>query len=56
MHDTVCVGPADQLPYDLTTNGDWAEITYKWNPHVVVDVPNPVSERPKGFITALPDL
>ena len=56
MHDTVCVGTSDHLPYHLTTSGGWAEITYEWNPHVTVDAPNPVSERPKGFITALPNL
>jgi hypothetical protein len=56
MRDTVCVGASDHLPYHLTTSGGWAEITYEWNPRITVDAPNPVSERPKGFITALPDL
>jgi hypothetical protein len=56
MRDTVCVGTSDHLPYHLTTSGGWAEITYEWNPHLSVDAPKPVSERPKGFITALPDL
>jgi hypothetical protein len=56
MHDTVCVGVWDHLPYHLTIGGNWAAITYEWDPQVTVSAPNPVSERPKGFITALPDL
>lgn len=56
MHDTVCVGTSDHLPYHLTTSGGWAEITYEWNPRLSIDAPKPVSERPKGFIAALPDL
>jgi hypothetical protein len=56
MHDTVCVGTSDHLPYHLTTSGGWAEITYEWNPRLSVDAPKPVSERPKRFIAALPDL
>jgi hypothetical protein len=56
MHDTVCVGTSDHLPYHLTTSGGWAEVTYEWNPEVAVDAPNPALARPKGFISALPDL
>lgn len=56
MHDTVCVGASDHLPYHLTTSGGWAEVTYEWNPEVSVLAPNPVLARPKGFISALPDL
>ena len=39
MHDTVCVGTFDHLPYHLTTSGGWAEVTYEWNPQVSVDAP-----------------
>lgn len=56
MRDTVCVGASDHLPYHLTTSGGWAEVTYEWNPHISVDVPTLVGERPKGFVSALPDL
>jgi hypothetical protein len=56
MHDTVCVGTSDHLPYHLTTSGGRTEITYEWNPNLTVDAPNPVSERPKGLITTQPDL
>lgn len=56
MHDTVCVGPSDHLPYHLTTSGGFAELTYEWNPEISVNVPSPVFDRPKEFISALPDL
>jgi hypothetical protein len=56
MRDTVCVGTSDHLPYHLTTSGGWAEVTYEWNPRVSVEVPNPALARPRGFISALPDL
>ena len=49
MRDTVCVGVSDHLPYHLTTSGGWAEVTYEWNPHISVDVPTLVGERPKDF-------
>jgi len=56
MRDTLCVGASDHLPYHLTISGGWAEVTYEWNPEVSVEAPNPVFARPKGFISALPDL
>jgi hypothetical protein len=56
MHDTLCVGTSDHLPYHLTTSGGWAEVTYERNPEVSINTPNPVLARPKGFISALPDL
>jgi len=56
MHDTVCVGTSDHLPYHLTTSGGWADVTYEWNPEVSVYAPSPVVARPKGFISAFPDL
>jgi hypothetical protein len=56
MRDTVCVGASDHMPYHLTTSGGWAEVTYEWNPQVSVTPPSPVFIRPKGFISALPDL
>jgi len=55
MHDTVCIGTSDHLPYHLTTSGGWAEATYEWNPEVSIDAPNPVVPRPTGFISSLPD-
>jgi hypothetical protein len=56
MHDTLCLGISDHLPYHLTTSGGWAEATYEWNPRVSVDVPDPVVSRPKSFIIGLPDI
>lgn len=56
MHDTVCIGVTDYLPYRLTISGGWAEVTYEWNPQVSIEVPSSAADRPKGFITALPDL
>jgi hypothetical protein len=56
MRDTVCVGTSDHLPYHLTTTGGSAQLTYEWNPAVSVDVPNTIFARPKGFLSALPDL
>jgi len=53
LHDTVCVGPSDHLPYHLTTSGGWADVTYEWNPGISVDAPSPVLTRPNDF-TALP--
>jgi hypothetical protein len=39
MHDSVCIGVADHLPYHSTVSGGWAEVTYEWNPQISVDVP-----------------
>jgi hypothetical protein len=55
MHDTVCIGTSDHLPYHLTISGGWAEATYEWNPEVSIEAPNAVVPRPKGFISSLPD-
>jgi hypothetical protein len=49
MHDTLCVGTSDHLPYHLTTSDGWADATYEWNPKVSIDAPNPVFDRPKDF-------
>ena len=39
MHDTLCVGTSDHLPYHLTASGGWAEVTYEWDPEVSVNAP-----------------
>ena len=49
MHDTLCLGITDHLPYHLTTSGGFAEATYEWNPSISIIAPNPVLPRPKGF-------
>ena len=55
MHDTVCIGTSDYLPYHLTVSGGWAEVTYEWNPEVSIDAPDPVVARPTDFGSAQPD-
>jgi hypothetical protein len=56
MKDSVCIGVFDHLPYRLTTSGGFYEVSYEWNPRISVVAPSPVSARPKGFITALPNI
>lgn len=56
MHDTLCIGATDYLPYHLTISDGWAEVTYEWNPQISIEAPSPVVARPKGFISALPNL
>jgi hypothetical protein len=39
MHDAVCFGISDHLPYHLTIGGGWGEATYDWNPQISIDAP-----------------
>jgi hypothetical protein len=41
MHDSVCIGITDHLPYHLTLSGGWGEATYEWNPQISIDTPLP---------------
>jgi hypothetical protein len=49
MHDTLCIGTSDHLPYHLTTSGGWAQATYEWNPSVSIEVPKFILPRPEDF-------
>jgi hypothetical protein len=37
MHDSVCIGISDHLPYHLTLSGGWREAIYEWNPQISRD-------------------
>ncbi len=49
MHDTLCIGTSDHLPYHLTLSGGAIQATYEWNPSISIDVPEVVRPRPEDF-------